>query len=153
MLPALTSTDPLKLLAWQKAMGNRALGHCSKGKLGEAGVQTAGASSALLVHTPFSFSQRAHIHGAEQGNQPVVGGRELVPTGHSPHMQQTHSAVGRRHPLCQRPHSAWPHLLPTEPPGSGELCPSSPPTLPETQSIWLTGQHFSPADHLLHSNF
>lgn len=63
----------------------------------------------------------AHVRGAEQGDGSVTGGGESVPTGQSPHMKQTHFAVGRQHPLCLHPYTAWPHLLPTQSPGSMRL--------------------------------
>lgn len=83
----------------------------------EAGTQAAGVTPSFRRPCPPS-AQRAHVQGAEPGDGPVAGGGETVPTGQSPHMQQTHSAVGRQLPLCLHPYTTWPHPLPAQPPGS-----------------------------------
>lgn len=129
---------PLKPPAWQKAIGHQSTrSPFQRHAWGSPDPGSRQQGLALGFWHTCPLWPRGCVskkQSREDGPAAAGGWRagQPVPIGQSPHMQQTYSAVGRRHPLCLYPHSAWPHLLPIEPPGSMGLCISSPPTHPET---------------------
>lgn len=136
----------LKSPAWQKATGYQS----STGMLEEAQTHTAGSRQQGLDLgcrcTCPPLAQRTGFQGAEQGGWASgrgwqeEGGLCQVGKAHTCSKHALHLADDT--PFTVPPQSTWPHLLPTEPPGSVGLCTSSLPICPETQSAQLAGSHF-----------